>query len=226
MGCPVLLCMYLPCAPCSYFAQILEEHGPLSAEDPLLVGELQHFPGEAQLKIQEAGGFEPFLLESLRFVKIGGCVGLAQHAVSLQQAEHGASLDDLDVIVDPDGIASPSDIYAPSFMTYPDNYITAPPEVHPILPSPYVYGSHTMPPLYNCPTSIENGPPYQWACDDRQVEASLLSDNEELDLYCGTDDTVLENDPSSGRVASVTTKESFLKKDAAAQVNTNISLPF
>lgn len=199
----------------------MEEHGPLCADDPLLVGELEHFPTEAQLKIQEAGGFEPFLLESLRFIKIGPCVGLAQHAVSLQQAERGAGLDDLDVIGDPDGIASPADVYAPAFTTYPDNYISAPPEVSAVLPNPHVDGSHILPPQYNSPTFIENGPPYQWACDDGQVQAPFfLSDNEELDLYCGdVDDTVLENDPSS-----VTTKESLLKKHAAAQVNTNVSV--
>lgn len=201
----------------SYFAQILEEHGPLCADDPLLVGELEHFPTEAQLRIQEAGGFERFLLESLRFIKIGGCVGLAQHAVSLQQAKTGAILD---VIGDPD-------VYAPAFTTYPDNCISAPPEVGHILPSPYVYGSHILPPHYNSPTLIENAPPYQWACDDSQVQAPFfLPDNdEELDLYCGdVDDTVLENDPSSDGVASVTTEESFLKKHAAAQVNTKCSL--
>uniref|UniRef100_A0A8D0D818 Tetratricopeptide repeat domain 3 n=1 Tax=Sander lucioperca TaxID=283035 RepID=A0A8D0D818_SANLU len=81
-----------------YFAQILEEHGPLVAEDPLLVGELGNFPSVAQLKMKEAGGFEPFLLESLRFIKMGRCIGLAKHAVTLQQAGHGASLDDLDEI--------------------------------------------------------------------------------------------------------------------------------
>uniref|UniRef100_A0A3Q3QK17 RING-type domain-containing protein n=1 Tax=Monopterus albus TaxID=43700 RepID=A0A3Q3QK17_MONAL len=81
-----------------YFAQILEEHGPLVAEDPLLVGELENFPQVAQLKIQEAGGFESFLLESLRFIKMGSRIGLAQHAVSLQQAVRGAGLDDLDVL--------------------------------------------------------------------------------------------------------------------------------
>ncbi|KAF6738227.1 E3 ubiquitin-protein ligase TTC3 [Oryzias melastigma] len=66
-----------------YFAQILEEHGPLMADDPLLVGELEHFPAVARQKIEEAGGFEEFLLESLRFVK-------------------AASLDDLDDIADSD----------------------------------------------------------------------------------------------------------------------------
>uniref|UniRef100_A0A3P9KP96 RING-type E3 ubiquitin transferase n=1 Tax=Oryzias latipes TaxID=8090 RepID=A0A3P9KP96_ORYLA len=69
-----------------YFAQILEEHGPLMADDPLLVGELEHFPAVARQKIDEAGSFEAFLLESLRFVKVGRCVGLAKHSASLQES--------------------------------------------------------------------------------------------------------------------------------------------
>ncbi|XP_053502090.1 E3 ubiquitin-protein ligase TTC3 isoform X2 [Ictalurus furcatus] len=67
-----------------YFAQILEEHGPLEVSDPLLVGELKNFPLEAQQKIDAAGGLEHFLLGSLRFVMHGHLVGLTLHAVGLQ----------------------------------------------------------------------------------------------------------------------------------------------
>ncbi|XP_051971879.1 E3 ubiquitin-protein ligase TTC3-like isoform X2 [Xyrauchen texanus] len=66
-----------------YFAQILEEHGPLCASDPLMVGELENFPTEAQQKIADAGGLNPFLLESLRFVMTDDLIGLMKHAVSL-----------------------------------------------------------------------------------------------------------------------------------------------
>ncbi|XP_064207284.1 E3 ubiquitin-protein ligase TTC3 isoform X2 [Anguilla rostrata] len=70
-----------------YFEQILEAHGPMEAHDQLLVGELENFPAEAQLKIQEAGGLQPFLLE--RFVMTGGLIGLVKPAVSLQDVtEH------------------------------------------------------------------------------------------------------------------------------------------
>ncbi|CAL8365219.1 unnamed protein product [Lota lota] len=79
-----------------YFAQILEEHGPLDAQDPLLVGQLVHFPPEAQQKIEQSGGFKWFLLQSLRFIMMGEHIGLARHAVSLREA--GCSLDDLDVL--------------------------------------------------------------------------------------------------------------------------------
>uniref|UniRef100_A0A8C1ZC21 RING-type E3 ubiquitin transferase n=1 Tax=Cyprinus carpio TaxID=7962 RepID=A0A8C1ZC21_CYPCA len=66
-----------------YFAQILEEHGPLCASDPLMVGELENFPPEAQQKITDAGGLKSFLLESLRFVMMDELIGLMKHAVSL-----------------------------------------------------------------------------------------------------------------------------------------------
>ncbi|KPP73271.1 hypothetical protein Z043_107662, partial [Scleropages formosus] len=67
-----------------YFAQIFEEHGPLEANDPLLVGELENFPVEAQERIRDAGGLRDFLLGSLRFVTKGSRIGLMKHAVSLQ----------------------------------------------------------------------------------------------------------------------------------------------
>ncbi|XP_051903652.1 E3 ubiquitin-protein ligase TTC3-like [Hippocampus zosterae] len=61
-----------------YFAQVLEEHGPLPADDPLLRGEIQNFPPVARAKIQQAGGLERFLLQCLRFSNIGGRVALAK----------------------------------------------------------------------------------------------------------------------------------------------------
>ncbi|XP_055798331.1 E3 ubiquitin-protein ligase TTC3-like isoform X4 [Salvelinus fontinalis] len=82
-----------------YFAQILEEYGPLKAQDPQLVGELDNFPPDAQQKIQEAGGLKPFLLESLRFVMTDNLLGLMKHAVSLQDA-NTHRMDDLYFIGD------------------------------------------------------------------------------------------------------------------------------
>uniref|UniRef100_H3C3U7 RING-type E3 ubiquitin transferase n=1 Tax=Tetraodon nigroviridis TaxID=99883 RepID=H3C3U7_TETNG len=67
-----------------YFAQILQEHGPLDPEDPLLVGQLDDFPLVAQTSIRESGGLQTFLLQSLRFIRVGSLIGLANHAV-LQQ---------------------------------------------------------------------------------------------------------------------------------------------
>ncbi|XP_071031002.1 E3 ubiquitin-protein ligase TTC3 [Oncorhynchus clarkii lewisi] len=88
-----------------YFAQILEEYGPLGAQDPLLVGELDNFPPDAQQKIQEAGGLEHFLLESLRFVMTDNLLGLMKHAVSLQDT-NTHRMDNLDFIGDiPNGLS-------------------------------------------------------------------------------------------------------------------------
>ncbi|XP_067113904.1 E3 ubiquitin-protein ligase TTC3 isoform X1 [Osmerus mordax] len=85
-----------------YFAQILEQHGPLGAQDPLLVGLLDSFPPEAQQKIQEAGGLQPFLLSSLRFVMNGDLIGLMKHAVTLQYtATAHQQLNHLEYIGDP-----------------------------------------------------------------------------------------------------------------------------
>ncbi|KAA8586527.1 hypothetical protein FQN60_000363 [Etheostoma spectabile] len=197
-----------------YFAQILEEHGPLVAEDPLLVGELGNFPSEAQLKIKEAGGFELFLLESLRFIKMGRCIGLAKHAVTLQQAGHGASLDDLDDI----NSDSPPDFEADqesAFTGYLDAFSSAQTAVYPVLPSPYVFGSQS--PLLGQSASGDtlnmNDPFYPWSNGDSQQQASFFLPNgyEALDLPTSElDDGFLET-------SSVTTEESFLKKHAAVQ---------
>lgn len=75
------------CVFLSYFAQILEEHGPLCTSDPLMVGELENFPPEAQQKIADAGGLKSFLLESLRFVMTDELIGLMKHAVSLTDTQ-------------------------------------------------------------------------------------------------------------------------------------------
>ncbi|XP_076606314.1 E3 ubiquitin-protein ligase TTC3 [Chaetodon auriga] len=217
-----------------YFAQILEQHGPLVAEDPLLVGELENFPSVAQLKIQEAGGFEPFLLESLRFIKIGQCIGLAKHAVSLQQAGGGAgggaSLDDLDhldVIEDPDTDSSPSDVQAAhssAFISCVDRFPSTQTYFCPILPCPYVYGSlppPPPPPLLDPAAGViplmEDNAFSQWSTADSEQPVSyfLQPDDGELDLYCGE---------ANGGVwgadePSVTMEENVLKKHAAAQTS-------
>ncbi|XP_058267623.1 E3 ubiquitin-protein ligase TTC3 isoform X2 [Hemibagrus wyckioides] len=72
-----------------YFAQILEEHGPLEVSHPLLVGELPNFPQEALQKIEAAGGLKNFLLESLRFATVSkeGLIGLPLHAVYFQHMD-------------------------------------------------------------------------------------------------------------------------------------------
>ncbi|XP_024921263.1 E3 ubiquitin-protein ligase TTC3 isoform X2 [Cynoglossus semilaevis] len=181
-----------------FFAQILEEHGPLAAEDPLLVGELQYFPTEAQQKIMKAGGLESFLLESLRFIKMGSCVGLAKQAVILQQAGPGLGLDDLDVILDHEPISHPS--YTQT-------------EIHPILPNPYIsedasgFDLNLNKNAFYYFTKWNNGDSHQ------QFPYSSFKDQSEL-CVLGTDSApgVLETD-SSDEAAG----EGMLRKHAAVQ---------
>lgn len=69
----------------SYFAQILEEHGPMEIENPLLIGEYECFPAATRKIVEDAGGLKSFLLESLRFVMMGDLIGLMKHAVILTE---------------------------------------------------------------------------------------------------------------------------------------------
>lgn len=110
-------------SPYSYFAQILEQRGPLNPEDPLLVGELHNFPVEAQLKIQEAGGIEPFLLESVHFRKLGMSIALMP-AASVQRTGGGANLHPF---IDPD-------FNIPDYSSYACSS-------QPVLPNPHLPGS-------------------------------------------------------------------------------------
>ncbi|CAJ1063428.1 Hypothetical predicted protein [Xyrichtys novacula] len=200
-----------------YFAQILEEHGPLVADDPLLVGELENFPSVAQQKIKVAGGFEPFLLESLRFTKIGTCIGLMKHAVSLQQAGQRPRLDDLDDLDDLDEIV---DLETNSLT--PDS--AAQTQVYPILPSPYVFGSEPLPHVRPAPGVAQAGDAYfsHWTNGDGQEHAPYFVPNgcEEADLYCSDGENGHgETGTSPDGVPLTSNLESLLKKDAAAQTS-------
>ncbi|XP_051793252.1 E3 ubiquitin-protein ligase TTC3 isoform X2 [Acanthochromis polyacanthus] len=187
-----------------YFAQILDEHGPLVAEDPLLVGELVNFPPVAQQKIQDAGGFECFLLESLRFIKMGRCIGLAQHAVSLQQAGHGASLDDLDDISDSLDNSPPSDMlvdFETGFPAY--DFSSTQPDIYPILPNPYAFGFQ-----------MDADSLTHWSSGDSEQAAYYLPEHYE-DFYPSEADGVFGSRP--GEVTLMATDENFLKRDAEVQ---------
>ncbi|XP_033954700.1 E3 ubiquitin-protein ligase TTC3 [Pseudochaenichthys georgianus] len=213
-----------------YFAQILEEHGPLVAEDPLLVGELDNFPVVAKDKIQEVGGFEVFLLESLRFIKMGRCIGLAKHAVTLQQAGHGASLDDLDDITDPDIEYPCPGLDEGSFSAFPSdkNGYSHAQNVYPILPNPYAFA-----PLPHAPAFVGvNNSFYAWSNgdDEKQDPYFIPDDDGALDLFRSA------GDRGVSETSSVSSDESVLKKHAAVQtcnetvrsvaVNTEIHEPF
>ncbi|XP_060941252.1 E3 ubiquitin-protein ligase TTC3 isoform X2 [Limanda limanda] len=196
-----------------YYAQILEVHGPLMAEDTLLVDELKYFPSEAQQKIQEAGSLESFLLESLRFIKMGRCIGLAKHAVSLQQAGHGAILDDLDIIVDPDSNNVSTDLHESVFPRYGGNSSSALTQVHPILPNPY-----TFPFKSACEVAPYEGSFYHWSSrDSPQPSPNLFLNDSELDHLSDSDVGVLDIDPYLGGVASWTSMENLSRKHQAVQ---------
>lgn len=124
-------------SPCSYFAQILEQHGPLNPDHPLLVGELHNFPAEAQLKIQEAGGIEPFLLESVRFRKMGMSIALTP-AASVQRMAGRANLHPF---IDPD-------FHIPDYSSYAYSS-------QPVLPNPHMHGSNGAAPQSYSALSVD-----------------------------------------------------------------------
>ncbi|XP_070800411.1 E3 ubiquitin-protein ligase TTC3 isoform X2 [Pituophis catenifer annectens] len=68
-----------------YFSQILEEHGPMEIDNPLLVGEYEDFPTDTRRIVENAGGLKSFLLGSLRFVMVDDLIGLMKHAIMLQE---------------------------------------------------------------------------------------------------------------------------------------------
>ncbi|NXG18325.1 TTC3 ligase, partial [Grallaria varia] len=61
-----------------YFSLILEEHGPLEINNKLLVGEYETFPAETRKVVEDQGGLECFLLQSLRFIMVDNLIGLRQ----------------------------------------------------------------------------------------------------------------------------------------------------
>lgn len=207
---------------CSYFAQILEQHGPLGTEHHLLVGELNNFPPEAQLKIQEAGGIEAFLLGSLRFIKMGRSIGLAKHAVSMQQEGGAASLANLDFFVDPD---SPPALHSTAYTSYDHSHLPASAHAHLVLPNPYVFNSNGAPPQISSAVGVHvtGEKEEDWCVSDLSQVDDLngLSDHdEELDLYSAeSDERVSRSGRSSGRGwgSSLDREENFRRKQAATE---------
>lgn len=175
------------------------------------MGELENFPPEARSKIQDAGGFESFLLESLRFIKMGRCVGLAKHAVSLQQAGHGAGLDDLDVIVDPEP-NPPYDDFEEAACS------SAETDVCPVLPNPYEYKIQAA----GDPRAEVHA---SWSLPDdgQQNPYSVFNGYERIDLYTAeVEGGVLEKDFLSGGTVPAAGRGNISKEDAAVQVGVNV----
>ncbi|XP_068187104.1 E3 ubiquitin-protein ligase TTC3 isoform X2 [Antennarius striatus] len=207
-----------------YFAQILEECGPLVADDPVLVGELKYFPPMAQQKISESGGFEPFLLKSLRFVKIGRSIGLAKHAVPLQEAECGSRPDQgevLDVLENNNAYSAVPDSYTPPSTSNPYDYSPPNNEVFPVVPYLYAYGPLPPPPCVQPAMGVTWHVPFPHLASGyhpQQAAGYLYDSYEKRSIYFSdADDGVSENDPSVCGVASVTSEDSAAKRHAAAQ---------
>ncbi|XP_013911713.1 PREDICTED: E3 ubiquitin-protein ligase TTC3 isoform X2 [Thamnophis sirtalis] len=77
-----------------YFSQILEEHGPMEIDNPLLVGEYEDFPTDTRKIVENAGGLKSFLLGSLRFVMVDDLIGLMKHAIMLQENTEVIEMDE------------------------------------------------------------------------------------------------------------------------------------
>ncbi|XP_070555988.1 E3 ubiquitin-protein ligase TTC3-like [Ptychodera flava] len=70
----------------SYFAQILEKHGPLQVEDPVLVsGFYEIFPPEAHKLVTRWGNLSNFLLQSLQFAMVDDMVCLLKDSVRCRE---------------------------------------------------------------------------------------------------------------------------------------------
>ncbi|XP_073686273.1 E3 ubiquitin-protein ligase TTC3 [Garra rufa] len=120
-----------------YFSQILEEHGPLCTSDPLMVGELENFPPEAQQKIADAGGLKSFLLESLRFVMMDDLIGLMKHSVSLTDARQPSHLNPSAREFWPHADALSDGVSQISLLTYDGEDESGDSDQFPLLPDPY-----------------------------------------------------------------------------------------
>ncbi|XP_073524498.1 E3 ubiquitin-protein ligase TTC3 isoform X3 [Phyllobates terribilis] len=60
-----------------YFAQILDEHGPLKPDDERLIGQYTDFPEETHRMVEAAGGLKNFLLQSYEFTIVEDMIALS-----------------------------------------------------------------------------------------------------------------------------------------------------
>lgn len=156
------------------------------------MGELHNFPPDAQLKIQEAGGIEPFLLESVRFRKMGRSIAVTPVA-SVQWTGGGAN---------PNSFIDP-DFHIPDYASYACNS-------HPVLPNPYVHGSGGAPPQsysalgVNVPEAAEEED--ESLLDFSQVEDPYSSFNKDEELKADRaerdGEALSQNSGSTGGVAA------------------------
>ncbi|XP_073440767.1 E3 ubiquitin-protein ligase TTC3 isoform X2 [Dendrobates tinctorius] len=60
-----------------YFAQILDEHGPLKPDDERLIGQYKDFPEETHRMVEAAGSLKNFLLQSYEFTIVEDMIALS-----------------------------------------------------------------------------------------------------------------------------------------------------
>lgn len=186
------------------------------------MGELDHFPPEAQKSIREWGGLQTFLLQSPRFIGMGGRIGVCEHAVARRQVEGGAGLDQLDDLEHPPTKPTFPNPHAPAFISHPHVIVSDSGDVDPVLPSSSCCSSppaafpHAAHP-FAASAATESSPRFTWADVDPQQAAFYDSPNdvEEVDLYSAE----AEDDPSSSSTAA---EENVLWKHAAVQVRGHV----
>lgn len=186
------------------------------------MGELDNFPPDAQNSIRDAGGLQAFLLRSHHFIRVGSCIALAEHAATLQQAEGGAFLDQLDDFEYPDMNAASPYPHDPAFASYSPGYFSATNGVHSDFLNACPYVSPDVTYSFNQPTVTDSGLLSEVANNDtQQLSDYLVYVDEEVDLYSSEDNVVVvENGPSTSLVAD---EETILSGPAAVQVNTTVS---
>lgn len=190
--------------------------------------QLVNFPPEAQNSIRDSGGVQTFLLQSPRFIRMGSCIHVAQHAGSLQRAEGGNSLDQLDDIEYLDMNAASAYPHASAFTNSNHGYFSATSEVYPVFVNMCQYYFNPPAPPPDVAQSLTgtavtgSGLSSEWAnVDTKQLSPHFLSvHEEEVDLYSSEADVVVENGPSSSSVAA---EENVLWRPAALQVNAPVS---
>lgn len=189
------------------------------------MGELHNFPPDAQNSIRDAGGLQTFLLQSRHFIRVGSRIALAEDAATLQQAEGGAGLDQLDDFEYLEMNAASPYPHAPAFTSYSPGYFSATNGVHSDFlnadnyvylsaPPPYVTYSFTQPAVTEGGLSSEVA-----NIDTQQLSPYSVSVDELVDIY-SSEDNIVENGLSTSSVAD---EETVLSGPAAVQVNTTVS---
>ncbi|KAM7066771.1 E3 ubiquitin-protein ligase TTC3 isoform 1-T1 [Acridotheres tristis] len=143
-----------------YFSQILEAHGPLEMNNKLLVGEYENFPEETRKVVEDAGGLEPFLLKSFRFIMVENLIGLRKHSVLFQgnpsRNEAGNKKENEEFQGNSSHSKLPLNPYAQEFKPLKSYLLSAPPDLADYESSPYLPCSFPAPCPAGNPLENEN----------------------------------------------------------------------